>query len=155
MEITDGIFRQRGIWDSPTCLVFQAQLASTPSAEFSLFYWMKENLLSSLTVVLSLPFIFGVWKVFLDRWQQYVSVNGLGICLRECYSFSKPDSGLIYENHSVHIVFCSVIETQVVRKNYIFWIKIRIIFWKEQIIYKIKSWHLQALGMWLQALKFD
>ena len=92
--------------DSPACLVFQAQLASTPSAEFSLPYWMKENLLSSFTVVLSLPFIFGVWKVFLDRWQQYVSVNGFGLCLRECYSFSKPDLGLIYESHSTHIVFC-------------------------------------------------
>ena len=106
MEIKDDILRQSVIWDSPACLVFQAQLVSTPSAEFSLPYWMKENLLSSFTVVLSLPFIFGVWKVFLDRWQQYVSVNGFGLCLRECYSFSKPDLGLIYESHSTHIVFC-------------------------------------------------
>ena len=81
---------------------------------------MKENLLSSLTVVLSLAFIFGVWKVFLDRWQQYVNMNGFGICLRECYSFNKPDSGLIYENHSSHIVSCSVTETQVVSKKIIF-----------------------------------
>lgn len=59
----------------------------------------------------SLTFIFGTQKVFLDRWQQYVSVNGFGICLRVCYSFSKSELGLIYENYSVHIVFCSVIET--------------------------------------------
>ena len=58
--------------------------------------------------------------MFLDRWQQYVSVNGLGICLRVCYSFSKLDSGLIYEDYSVHIVFCSVTETQVVSKKLYF-----------------------------------
>lgn len=69
---------------------------------------------------MSLTFIFGAQKVFLDRWQQYVSVSGFGICLRVCYSFSKPDSGLIYENYRVHIVFCSVIETQVVSKKLFF-----------------------------------
>lgn len=145
------------VWSEIHLLAWFSKLSRLPLHLLSFPFptgWRK-NLLSSFTLVLSLPFIFGVWKVFLDWWQQYLSVNGFGLCLRECYSFSKPDLGLIYENHTTHISLLLSLKHRWSAKNYIFWIKVRTIFWKEQIIYKIKSWHLQTLVIWLQGLTFD